>query len=225
MALFAGAGSMRAQATPQQSRYLTHDWTVPVGGENGDFQEWGADVKTPGDGFTYSALTITVRDTANLPMFSGANVAPPPNPPGVFTLVAPNQRQVGLLQITDAAQAIVNPAGGGAPGQVYFYGTSGPGQTRATNLRGISVWPAVAVADTRIAICGETYDQAIPLSQVQNGWANSSATNSSGFIAVFDGAGTLLYSHQFFGANAMGSCAITDVSMRIVYDAAGAPVE
>ncbi|MCC7397854.1 MAG: hypothetical protein IT455_12385, partial [Planctomycetes bacterium] len=47
----------------------------------------------------------------------------------------------------------------------------------------------------------------------------------SGFIAVFDGAGTLLYSHQFFGANAMGSCAITDVSMRIVYDAAGAPVE
>ncbi|MBL8733859.1 MAG: hypothetical protein JNN13_15920, partial [Planctomycetes bacterium] len=225
MALFAGAGSMRAQATPQQSRYLTHDWTVPVGGENGDFQEWGADVKTPGDGFTYSALTITVRDTANLPMFSGANVAPPPNPPGVFTLFAPNQRQVGLLQITDAAQAIVNPAGGGAPGQFYFYGLTGNDQTRATNLRGISVWPAAAVADTRIAICGETYDQNIPLSQVQNGWANNSATNSSGFIAVFDGAGTLLYSQQFFGANAMGSCAITDISMRIVYDAAGAPVD
>ncbi|HEX5052756.1 MAG TPA: hypothetical protein VFZ65_13350 [Planctomycetota bacterium] len=226
MALFATVGSVRAQATPQQSRYLTHDWTVPVGGENGDFREWGADVKTPGDGFTYSALTITVRDTNAAPQFSGAGVGLPLGVAG-FTLGPANQRQVGLLQITNAAQAIVNPLGVGLPGQFYFYGQT-PGQpTRATNVRGVSVWPAAAVADTRIAICGEAYDQAIPLSQLGpvGGWPASSATNSSGFIAVFDGAGNLLWSHQFFGANDMGSCAITDVSLRVVFNAAGAPVQ
>lgn len=213
---------VQAQATPPQSRYLTHDSTPSAAGENGDFREWGADVKTPGNGFTYSALTVTVRSTSGTPMFSGADVALPPA--GVFSLPAPNQRQVGLVQITNAGQAIVNPSGPVA-GQFYFYGQTVGDETRATNLRGISVWPAATVADTRIAICGETYDQIIPLSQVPAGWAGASATTSSGFIAVYDGAGNLRWSHQFFGTDNRGSCAITDVSMRVVYDANGLPIQ
>lgn len=180
-------------------------------------------VGTDDERFTYSVSTIGVTNTAINPTYSGMPVT---NPPGVALINQANARQVAILQMTDAYQTIIGPPVRPWFGQAYFYGTV-PGATssdsgNSTNARGISVWPAANREDTRIAICGETNDQAIPYSQFwgepQNGWSAWSANNPrwSGFIAVYDGNCSLLWSHQFFGRSATGDCAITDVSIRVV---------
>ncbi|MGB3967635.1 MAG: hypothetical protein WBO45_12970 [Planctomycetota bacterium] len=209
---------------PPQARYSTHDFTLPVlpvppEDPGANFQEWMVDVKTPGDGFTYSAGTITVNRTQPVPTLFSNFAAFPPAPgfefnagagPGGFPL---NQRQIGILQINNAAQGIQN--------QRYFHGATAvggePNFERATNVRGIAVWPTGVPGTTRVAICGETYDQVLP-SNALGGWALATATDSSGFIAVFDGAANLQWTHHFFGGNA-GSSAVTDLCIRV--DAAG----
>lgn len=118
--------------------------------------------------------------------------------------IAPAHRQVVILQVSDSAQGIV--------WQRYYYGGSSTGG-RACNARAISVWPGVDELSTRIAICGETYDQFLPLAQANH--TSATATSPTGFIAVFNGSGTLLYSHHAFGQMIERSCAITDVSIRI----------
>jgi hypothetical protein len=130
-------------------------------------------------------------------------------------------RQVVILQCVDRFGEI--------EWQRYFYGGSdavGIARYRcATNARAISVWAGATPAATRIAICGEQNDDVLPLSQDPQGWVASPATMVprpfSGFIAVYDGAGNLLWTHHFFGSQPATlltqtfDCAITDVSMRV----------
>jgi hypothetical protein len=185
----------------QQIKESTHDWTATTG--VGLTEGW-ADVKTPGDGRTYSVGTVTVQTTGGLPQFSGAPISIAGGVLPFFPGAGP--RQVIVLQVVDETgpNAIV--------WQRFFYGTTPLNFTRATNARAISVWPEANPLDTRVAICGETYDAALPLSQASP--ALSAATESSGFVAVFDGVGTLLWTHHLFGANANESSAVTDLSVR-----------
>src|SRR5690606_18900515 len=101
--------------------------------------------------------------------------------------------QVGMVQVTGGP----SPNGGW---QKYIYGMNAgtpPDVTRATNLRGVSVWCGDSVEDTRVVVCGETFDQELPLSQAGNLGALASGANANGFIMVFDGTGELLWSHHF----------------------------
>jgi hypothetical protein len=185
----------------QQIKESTHDWTASTG--DGLREGW-ADVKTPGDGQTYSVGTVTVQTTGGLPQFSAAAIS---IAGGVSSFnVTPGSRQVVVVQVVDESgpSAIV--------WQRFFYGSTPQSDTRATNARAISVWPEANPLDTRVAICGETYDASLPLSQASP--AFSSATKSSGFVAVFDGAGTLLWTHHLFGGVATQSCAVTDLAIR-----------
>lgn len=213
-----------AFATPQIS---THDWTSTPGSSPNLAEVW-ADVKSPGDGFHYAVGTIVVTDTVTPPTFSSIPVAWPAGltAPQQQFLFAPG-RQIVIVQCTDDAGAIV--------WQNYFYGfvpsmvvKSGSGNGRANNARSISVFPAAAVADTRVVICGETYDEVLPFSQftggIPAGWPTSSATNPAGFIAVYDGGGALLWTRQFFGRDDNGDCAVTDVSVRVVFTPNGVPI-
>jgi len=193
-----------APAQEVQAPFSTHDWTVSTTGEGGIFNEAWADVKAPGDGMQYAVGTIEVNDTANTPMFSGSPVSIAGGAAS-FTLAAANRRQVVILQATDTNQAIM--------WQSYFYGLTTGILDRATNARGISVWAAADPEDARVAICGETYDAELPLSQDSFGAATVNAP--TGFFAVFDGNGTLLWSRHMFGVDPTQSCAITDLSIRV----------
>lgn len=213
---------------PPQARYSTHDNTLPVPANpphtevGTNFQEWWVDAKTPGDGFVYSAGTITVNQT-NTPVFSGQPVETPPPPSGTFDLLSAGgallQRQVGMLQI-------VNSGTQGISNQVYFYGRTQNDDRRATNVRGISVWPTGNPDTTRIAICGESFDETLPACDSATGWAGASPANSGGFIAVYDGADNLVWTWHFHGGTGTGSTAgssvVTDVSIRV--DAEGGEV-
>jgi hypothetical protein len=204
---------LAAQAVPPQMRYSTHDQTLPIlggGGEpvpGGDFFEWAVDAKSPGDGRTYTVSTITVREVLPGSLYSNFLTAPATGL-GVFVLPAPLQRQITILQITDATQAIV--------AQKYFYGLTGssadPDYSRATNARAISAWPAVD-GGTRVAICGETFDERLPNSQ-SPGWPAATGLASSGFVAVFDGVANLQWTYHLFGASGSESSIVTDVSIR-----------
>src|SRR5262245_1106026 len=181
-----------AQSLVPQARFSTHDWTAP--NAELDFRDGFADVKTPGDGQNYAVGTTEFHSVTSSSTFSGAPVSPPPGTP-FFTLPGPSdKKQVAILQITNAAQGIVQ--------QRYFYGLSGPASPpsplnlRATTARGISVWPAASLTDTRVVICGETFDDEIPLSQVPPGSRSVSGLHASGFIAVYDGNATLLWTHH-----------------------------
>jgi hypothetical protein len=231
--------------TCQNVVFSTHDSTF-IAGKVPAREAW-ADVKMPGGfpvatapaappttvdtRYTFVVGTIEVDDTTGATPFSAAGascgtavgtVATGPNP---FTL-GPGQgptRQVVMVQANDYANT--NRL------QVFFYGSLNNGMdpefpTRATNGRAISVWRGPLNTDMdgldgddRIAICGETYDDVLPGSQAPGGWAP--ATNTpSGFIAVYDGNGVLLWTHHFFDPAAPDSdCAITDLSIRV--DAAG----
>jgi hypothetical protein len=160
--------------------------------------------------------TIEVQDTSASASFSGA-AASLSTGLGSFTLSGVTKRQVVMLQVSTTTTQFNGI-------QKYFYGfprvSTGP--MRATNGRGISVWPSLSATDTRIAICGETYDEVIPSSQDPNGWLGASAAHCSGFIAVYDGTGLLLWTHHFFGNNTSeADCAITDVSIRQELDGVG----
>ncbi|MBX3464351.1 MAG: hypothetical protein KF830_14375 [Planctomycetes bacterium] len=187
-----------------QIPYTTHDWTVWPGGEGGPFVEAWADVKTPGDGRQYTVGTIEVRNTDTGASFSGAPAQPVSGAPA-FTLGPPARRQVVMLQCTDAAQAIL--------WQRYFYGITPDDETRASNARAVAVWPTDDPLTTRIVICGETYDRALPLEAASFPAATTLAP--TGFIAVLNGDGVLLWTHHVFGVDQEQSCAITDVSIRV----------
>jgi hypothetical protein len=222
----------------------THDWTsTPAAGpeyDNAELREAWADSKSAGDGFTYSVGSIEVRDTrivnGQLPQFSGVDVDLPPGVLGAsreFLLMPVGPigaqfvpvRQIVLLQCVDAFGAI--------QWQRYFYGGTAalPEEAyyrRWANARGISVWAGPTPQETRIAICGEQQDDMLPLSQDQGGWVAQPSTHPApdwtGFVAVYDGTGSLLWTHHFFGptvaspgsaAQAWPDCAITDVSIRV----------
>jgi hypothetical protein len=172
----------------QTSTDSTHDWTSTPGSPV-DLREVWADVKSPGTGLTYAVGTIDVVDTTpGVATFSNAFVLNPPAPALAF--VYPPRRQIVILQATDQVSGINF--------QSYFYGFTAvvEGGGRANNVRGISVSPSVIQADTRIAICGETYDAILPLSQAPAGNPTATATNPAGYIAVFDGFGVLLWTHH-----------------------------
>lgn len=218
--------------------FSTHDWTENINLTN-PFKESWADVKTPGghQGFegqnetrrTYVVGTIEVQRTGpsgfnpSLPLFSEfvaeANGLP------VFDLAGPPpgtqlRRQVVMLQCNDAQDGIV--------WQRYFYGRSGnplevENFEKPNNARAVSVWAAERVSadeltgdpNTRIAICGETWDERLVESQAPLGWSDA-GTSPSGFLAVYNGNGDLLWTHHFFaGSNPLSSCAITDLSIRV----------
>mgnify|MGYP001193133721 CR=1 FL=1 len=209
-----------------------------------DLNEVWADTKSPGDSFTYSVGSVEIRDTTiypqtgNEPEFSDFPVGVPPDidqpiplpplsarfrleiagSPGMLFLP---KRQVVILQCVDQFGSI--------QWQKYLYGNSpdvGVARYRcATNARAISVWPGPTDAETRIAICGEQNDDILPFSQAPDGWVVNPSTMLpprpfSGFIAVYNGLGTLLWTHHFFGSAPATmqyrDCAITDVSIRVV---------
>lgn len=182
----------------------THDWpNEPVATPD----RW-MDSKTPGDGRTYLVGTTIVTDTrpTSMPQFSNVTIA---SPASVQPVVA--ARQVAVLQVTDAQGAILH--------QAYFHGeTSGqPGNGLSTYGRAISVFPAATAAATRIVICGETFDQTLPAAVTPPNtlWAN---VWSSGFVAVYDGTCSLLWSYQFYGQDQNANTLITDVAIHVAND-------
>jgi len=203
------------QVNPIQNRFSTHDWTTPTSGGGGeplpgvnDFREFWADVKTPGDGSAYSVGTIEVR-TTNFATFSGTQALPASPLVGFNVPTGGPARQVVMLQQAAVASTVLGF-------QRYYHGTPNS-EGRATHGRGIAVWPSTNPDHTRIAICGESQDEALPLSNA-TAWPGAGGTGTAGFIAMFDGNGTLLWSHHFFGTAADQHCAITDVSVRVEFD-------
>jgi hypothetical protein len=177
-------------------------------------------VKIPGDGRAYKVGTIEVRNTDDPAWFSvlptePQNIRRAQDVSAAYVLPAyteqspPAFRQVVVLQITNDVTEELGP-------QRFFYGENPltEGEFTFTNARAISVWPAADPEDVRIAICGETYDPRIPLSQAPSGWPLANSTASSGYIAVFDGNLALLWTHHFFGGLANASAAVTDLSIR-----------
>ncbi|MCA8973302.1 MAG: hypothetical protein KDC98_01205 [Planctomycetes bacterium] len=111
-----------------------------------------------------------------------------------------------ILQVVDGNQDI--------QWQRYFYGWSpSVDNSVATAARAISVWPAATPQLTRIAICGESFDKELPLSQV--GGPAPVPDVTTGFIAVYDGQGTLLWTHHFYADNVEQYCTVTDLSVRV----------
>ena len=234
------AGRAAAQAPIPLS---THDNTTTVGSPTALFEGW-ADVKTPGkappgwatgDGRIYAVGTINVRETHqfNNPTFSGVaireadyRVIPAPTWPQ-FGLGRGSGVQVVVLQCSDPDGAI--------QWQNFFYGNSNIYNTpqaaaRGCNARALSVWPGATPAETRIAICGESHDATLPRSAqppsftFNNIGPTGQLTNGlpSGFIAVYDGDGQLLWSYEFRVDDTIGQCAVTDVSIRVEQTPAGA---
>ncbi|MBL8728971.1 MAG: hypothetical protein JNM25_11110 [Planctomycetes bacterium] len=209
-----------------QGVYSTHDSTAGSAGPEpiDQFRETWADVKTPGDDFQYSVGTIEVRTTMPGALFSGVaaiTLLEPPLltfPPDV-NLVPGQRKQVVIVQCTRALPQAANPATfQEIVWQRYYYGGTAQGEPsdRATNARGIAVWPTGDPDTTRIAICGETYDERIP--GAPDTFPAATAFAPTGFLAVLDGNGTLLWSRHFFGVDPANSCAITDLSIRVEPD-------
>ncbi|HEB52722.1 MAG TPA: hypothetical protein ENI87_05660 [bacterium] len=169
-----------------------------------DFREFWADVKIPGDGFAYSVGTIEVPTTVNaffsgFPAFTATSLTPLTVSPGNPAA------QVVILQQAE-------PAGSQIFQQRFLYGMTG----ESAHARAVHVWPAANPADTRVAICGETLADELPLDNIET-WPGAGNGGSVGFIAMFDGNLNLLWSHRFFGLANDEHCAITDVSVRVEY--------
>jgi hypothetical protein len=209
------------------------------------FVETWADVKTPGgrprfdqaDGGlipdkrrTYCVGTIEVNTTRDVPtLYPGGFVLPAAqfsgSPVGVgglsnYRFSMPNVTQRRQVVIVQCNRTDRGTKGAGLPDpngivwQQYFYGQTGAPEllnyTRATNARAISVWEAEDAEDARIAICGESWDERMPLSQ-----GGGIAAGVGGYVAVFDGFGTLKWTHHFFSPNApTGRTAVTDLAIR-----------
>ena len=181
-----------------------------------DIEQW-TDVKAPGDGRVYSVGSAHVAGTQAGSTFSDAAIAPPvpawptfaPSPGGV--------RQLGVLQVKSEDGLTVFF-------QRYVYGDT-PGATIfgggfSTFLRAVSVFPAPTPGATRIAVCGETFDRLLPLSQANR--TSASGQQPSGFISVFDGNGTLQWTHFLFPRNdGSDASSVTDVSIRVEQRATG----
>ena len=210
LALVTCSAEGRAQQ-PRPPVYVTYDWT-PAGATDPLREAW-ADIKIPGDGNTYKVGTIEVRDTSSNARFS-ADLSALPNiskaSPALPTIAIQgpvNRRQVAVIQLTDDSTEALGQ-------QRFFYAHSDEDGVNATNARAISVWPAASAADMRIAICGEHYDRYVLASQAPGGWPAANGDVSTGFIAVFDGNLTLLWTHHFYGGDEEANAAITDLSIR-----------
>jgi len=214
--------------------FSTHDWTVHP---TIQFAETWADVKTPGgtprldligggliadQRRTYCVGTIQVETTDLGAEFSEKPASPDIIPAfNVFQTGQQNLRQVVMVQCNQTERG-TDGSGANDPNgivwQRYFYGVTSNQQipTRATNARAIAVWEAADDEDARVAICGETYDEVVPESQSSTGWTAANGTAASGYIAVYDGGGNLLWTHHFFAGNdGDQECAITDLSIRV----------
>jgi hypothetical protein len=199
-----------AQSGPAQRVYSDYEFTSTSGAST-TLREVAADVKTPGDGFTYVVATINVEDTLNNPKYSNADVDLPNGIASGFVMSS-GSRQVIVVQKTSSSESIV--------AQRYFWGTTNGvaqenGLGYATNARAIAVHPGTDEADTRVVVCGDTYDEVLP--QCLNaplGNPNFSSGHAAGFIAVYDGGLNLLWTHHFYGAADDGDCAITDVAVH-----------
>ena len=255
-----------AGAPPSFGQFSTHDHTITVGVPPGMPEVW-ADVKTPGDGRTYSVGIIElpmINPAIAQPRFSSSlphvpAVVMPPTPAQAFTIsagVPQITKQVVIVQCRGQTPQSVGPnADQDIVWQHYWYGDSGfsfgPAHRKSTNVRAVSVWPVSYPVGhpeegqpdrlgTRVAICGETFDSVLPNNQYDglSGWqkidgdiVTGSTTGlnawgfglANGYIAVFDGTGTFLWSHQFYfddvggpgTPHLPGACAITDLSIRV----------
>ncbi len=194
---------MVAAQDPPQRVFATHDHTTTTGSSTNLREAW-VDVKAPGNGRIYYVGTIEVEDTENSPEFSGSPVDIPTSSWPTFDVTT--SIQIVIVQCTDVD--------GDIQWQRYFYGdnASETPRTRATNARGISVWPADEPGDVRVAICGETYDIALPGNS--STFSPATAAHPTGFVAVFDDDGNLEWSYQFHGRYGLQDCAITDLSIR-----------
>jgi hypothetical protein len=203
---------MTSAQSPDEPRraHSTHDFTSTTDEPR---REVWADVKSPGGGRTYSVGTIEVEEVDGNSTFSFQPIALPPSPASSFS--GSVLRQIVVLQAVGDDQGIL--------WQRFFYGNSNLGEgdvTAGTNARAVSVWNVfdsegdLDLDATRISISGETYDRELPLSQAGaiTPW---SQTRSNGFIAVYDGNGTLQWTHHFFGTGSAADSAITDLSIRV----------
>jgi hypothetical protein len=186
----------------------THDWVNRASTSSGPTDDRWSDVKTPGDGRIYSVGTARPdsSDPFTNPLFSDSSVFADGT-----SLYVTSSRQVAVLQVVDSAnQSIL--------WQRYFHGAT-LGQTGgglSTHGRSVSVFPASDPMETRIAICGATFDQVLPkVEPAGTSNTNFGNTYSGGFLAIYNGAGDLLWSYHFFGDDPSGSTAVTDVSIRV----------
>ncbi|MCA8976311.1 MAG: hypothetical protein KDC98_16450 [Planctomycetes bacterium] len=199
-------------ASPDDARrvYADHDYTTTPNATTFHGESF-ADIKVTGDplssfGRSYVVGTIEVEttDPSSSPTFSGFAVGLPTTgwPPFSNSL-----HQVGLLQCRDSSQAIL--------WQRFFYGWNATNAPRWTNLRAVAVWPDEVEAEARVVICGETFDEQVPLAQ---NLPSATVGDPTGFLAVFDGSGLLLWTQRFYGQNFNRRCAITDVAIRVEHD-------
>ncbi|MEZ6038575.1 MAG: hypothetical protein R3F29_13925 [Planctomycetota bacterium] len=165
-------------------------------------------MKTPGDGYRYAVGSALVANTNPFflptPKFSD-HVCKVPL--GIVPVTA--GRQIAILQITNED--------GITQHQAYFYGQT-PNQTSgglSTFARAVAVQPGANAQDTRVVICGETFDEKLDLSATADCYFN---LYPHGFVAVFDGEATLLWTYQFYGQDPTALTAITDVAIH--YDSA-----
>jgi hypothetical protein len=163
-------------------------------------------VKVPGDGRIYSVGTTYVADTTTQAglLFSGS----PCNSPVGFQ-VASQMRSVAVLQIA-AMDGVIQH-------QAYFHGKAqfqgGPEWGLSNYARAVAVAPGVNAADTRVVICGDTFDDQLPRAATPDyhGFQGASPT---GFIAMFDGTANLLCSYQLYGHANQSQTTITDVAIH-----------
>jgi hypothetical protein len=239
---------------PMGIRFATHDATTTALNTPQGLPEAWVDVKAtgssvPGQGWTFSVGTVGVTTTqvVDSPKFSGEDIEPSPLNFPRFRVATPTQvsaaKQVVVLQARGPLSGGGDNGDQGIKWQRYLYGDTGifdgPVSRTATNARAVSVWPVVTSngdldeAETRIAICGETYEGRLPKNQWdgQFGWDKFRGAQPvllygghglpSGYIAVYTGGGELLWTYQFFypddsnTSDIQGGCAITDVSIRV----------
>jgi hypothetical protein len=203
------AAQVSTPSTDARRIFATHDYTTTTGSSAGLREVW-VDVKTPGarhpsDARTYAVGTIELQSNDVDPKFSGVAVGLPVD--GYRTFNVGTTKQIAILQCRLADESIV--------WQRYFYGDATGDAARFTNARAVAVWPAEDPEDARIAICGETAEKILPLSQLTSELTNANASDPTGFVAVFDGAGVLQWSYQFYGHSFSQRCAITDLSIRV----------
>lgn len=193
-------------------RHATYDWTEGPADANLGLREVWVDAKSPGDGWTYqvgTAEVVRTRETPGNPQpvtYSGVAIEPAI---GLLGFEIGTKKQVVVLQAIRPNQSIA--------WQRFYYGFV-ENSERWTNARAISVWAGPTREATRIAICGETTNDRMPLDQLLGGVAGT--VNSKGFIAVFDGRGDLLWSYTLLCQHATnlaltGDVVVTDVAMRV----------
>jgi hypothetical protein len=139
-------------------------------------------------------------------MFSGH-----PCPSHPLFQVNSTMRSVAVLQICEEDGSILQNA------QACFHGRAesqpNPQSGLSNYARAIAVLPGVDALDTRVVICGETFDSHLPEAKTPPN-AGHLAGSSTGFIAVYDGRANLLWSYQFYGHATDAQTTVTDVAIH-----------